>query len=237
MATEGEKEQVKLLGATLSPFVVRVRIALALKGIDYEFIQETMQPKSELLLKSNPVHKKIPVLIHNGKPVCESTVIVQYIEEAWGSKAPNLMPKDPYDRAVARFWAAFVDDKIFPSMRGVFLGQGEQLQKAVEESITNFLLIEEALRTNQCFAGKAYFGGDQIGLVDIALGGLSAFIKGLEKATDSVLIDPEKMPLLSAWMDRFCKSAGVREVVPDFTKQAEFMSTRRASMISPPTAK
>nr|AGC13119.1 tau class glutathione S-transferase [Pinus tabuliformis] len=237
MATEGEKEQVKLLGATLSPFVVRVRIALALKGIDYEFIQETMQSKSELLLKSNPVHKKIPVLIHNGKPVCESTVIVQYIEEAWGSKVPNLMPKDPYDRAVARFWAAFVDDKIFPSMRGVFLGQGEQLQKAVEESVTNFLLIEEALRTNQCFAGKAYFGGDQIGLVDIALGGLSAFIKGLEKATDSVLIDPEKMPLLSAWMDRFCKSDGVREVMPDFTKQAEFISTRRASMISPPTAK
>eukprot|EP00928_Gymnodinium_smaydae_P007845 TRINITY_DN12806_c0_g1_i2.p1 TRINITY_DN12806_c0_g1~~TRINITY_DN12806_c0_g1_i2.p1 ORF type:complete len:123 (+),score=9.35 TRINITY_DN12806_c0_g1_i2:149-517(+) len=122
-------------------------------------------------------------------------------------------------------------------MRGVFLGQGEQLQKAVEESVTNFLLIEEALRTNQCFAGKAYFGGDQIGLVDIALGGLSAFIKGLEKATDSVLIDPEKMPLLSAWMDRFCKSDGVREVMPDSAKQAEFIATRRASMISPPTAK
>jgi len=233
MATEGEKEQVKLLGATLSPFVVRVRIALALKGIDYEFIQETMQSKSELLLKSNPVHKKIPVLIHNGKPVCESTVIVQYIEEAWGSKAPNLMPKDPYDRAVARFWAAFVDDKIFPSMRGVFLGQGEQLQKAVEESVTNFLLIEEALRTNHCFAGKVYFGGDEIGLIDIALGGLSAFIKAAEKATESVLIDPEKMPLLSAWMDRFCKIDVVKEVMPD---PAEYISVRRARMISPPTA-
>nr|WAA68413.1 tau class glutathione S-transferases [Pinus yunnanensis] len=234
MATEGEKGQVKLLGVTLSPFVVRVYIALALKGIDYEFIQEHfLHPKSELLLKSNPVHKKVPVLIHNGKPICESMIIVQYIEEAWGNKGPNLMPKDPYERAIARFWAAFVDDKLFPSMQAALLGQGGQLQKAVEESVTNFLLIEEALRTNHCFAGKVYFGGDEIGLIDIALGGLSAFIKGVEKATESVLIDPEKMPLLSAWMDRFCKIDVVKEVMPD---PAEYISVRRARMISPPTA-
>eukprot|EP00253_Pinus_taeda_P010157 PITA_10157 len=210
MAKEGEKEQVKLLGVTLSPFVVRVCIALALKGVDYEFIQENfMHPKSELLLQSNPVHKKVPnpvhkkvpVLIHNGKPVCESMIIVQYIEEAWGNKEPNLMPKDPYDLAIARFWAAFVDDKRFPSMRAAFFAQGEQLQKEVEVTVTNFLLIEEALRTNDCFAGKPHFGGDEIGLIDIALGSLSAFITGVEKATDSVLIDAEKMPLLSAWLD------------------------------------
>jgi len=234
MATEGEKEQVKLLGVTLSPFVVRVCIALALKGIDYEFIQENfMHPKSELLLKSNPVHKKVPVLIHNGKPVCESMIIVQYIEEAWENKEPNLMPKDPYDRAIARFWVAFVDDKLFPSMRAAFFGQGEQLQKEVEVTVTNFLLIEEALRTNDCFAGKPYFGGDEIGFIDIALGGLSAFITGVEKATDSVLIDAEKMPLLSAWLDRFCQLDVVKEAMPD---PVEYISVRRAMMMSPPTS-
>nr|AAY64043.1 tau class glutathione S-transferase [Pinus densata]WAA68345.1 tau class glutathione S-transferases [Pinus densata]WAA68388.1 tau class glutathione S-transferases [Pinus yunnanensis] len=236
MAREGERGQVKLLGATLSPFVVRVRIALALKGIDYEFIQEDLKTKSELLLQSNPVYKQIPVLVHNGKPVCESMIIVQYIEEAWDNKAPNLMPKDPYDRAIARFWAAFIDDKLFPYLRAALFGQGEQLQKAVEDSVTNFLLIEEALRTNRCFAGKAYFGGDEIGLIDIALGGMSTFIKAVEKATDSVLIDPEKMPLLTAWMDRFCKSDGVKEVMPDPVKHAEYLCARRASMVSPPTA-
>jgi len=230
MATEGEKGQVKLLGMTLSPFVVRVRIALALKGIDYEFVEENIRAKSELLLKSNAVHKKIPVLIHNGKPVCESMIIVQYIEEVWGNKAPNLIPKDPYDRAIARFWAAFVDDKLYPCLRGVFAGHGEQLQKAVEDSVTNFLLIEEALRTNHCFAGKPYFGGDEMSFIDIALGGLSAIIKGAEKATDSVLIDPEKMPLLSAWMDRFCKSDGVKEVMPDPAKQAESITIWRANL-------
>eukprot|EP00253_Pinus_taeda_P034606 PITA_34606 len=233
MAKEGEKEQVKLLGVTLSPFVVRVCIALALKGVDYEFIQQNfMHPKSELLLKSNPVHKKVPVLIHNGKPVCESMIIVKYIEESWGNKEPNIMPKDPYDRAIARFWAAFVDNKVFPSMRETFFAQGEQLQKEVEVTVTNFLLIEEALRTNDCFAGKPYFGGDEIGLIDIALGSLSVFITGVEKATNSVLIDAEKMSLLSAWMDRFCQFDVVKEAMPDPT---EYISVRRAMMISPPT--
>ena len=107
-----DQGQVKLLGASRSPFVLRVRIALALKGIDYVFIEENMENKSELLLQSNPVHKKVPVVIHNGKPVCESLNIVQYIDEAWDTKAPVFMPKDPYDRAIARFWAAFVDDKV-----------------------------------------------------------------------------------------------------------------------------
>jgi glutathione S-transferase len=59
----------------------------------------------------NPVHKKIPVLVHDGKPVCESLIIVQYIDEVWKDKVP-LLPSDPHERAQSRFWADFVDKKV-----------------------------------------------------------------------------------------------------------------------------
>nr|AGC13123.1 tau class glutathione S-transferase [Pinus tabuliformis] len=235
METCAEQVQVKLLGGRSSPFMLRVRIALALKGIHYEHIKQTMNHTSELLLKSNPVHKKIPVLIHNCKPVCESTIIVQYINETWDTRAPFIMPKDPYDRTIA-LWSAFIDDKLLPCIQAVFSGQGEQYQKAAEEMVANFLIPEEALRTNLYFSRKEYFRGDGIGFVDIALGGLLAFLKSLEKGTDSVLIGAEKMPLLSAWMDRFCEADGVKEVMPDPVKLLEFICATRVKFAFLPAA-
>lgn len=74
--------ELQLLGTWYSPYAMRAKIALGLKGLSYEYIEQDLFGKSELLLKSNPVHKKVPVLIHAGRPVCESRVVLEYVDEA-----------------------------------------------------------------------------------------------------------------------------------------------------------
>lgn len=104
--------QVILLDYWPSPFAARVRTALAEKGIHYESKDEDLADKSPLLVEMNPVHQKVPVLIHNGKPICESDVIIQYLDDVWKDESPLLLPSDPYLKAKARFWNHFINTKV-----------------------------------------------------------------------------------------------------------------------------
>jgi glutathione S-transferase len=104
------EEEVSLFGAWMIPYSRIVEIALKLNGVDYKYIEENLGNKSPLLLKYNPVNKQIAILVHHGKPIVEFQVILEYIEKTW--QGYPLLPKDPYERATARFWSKFIDDEV-----------------------------------------------------------------------------------------------------------------------------
>ncbi|XVE84933.1 hypothetical protein DITRI_Ditri17bG0051500 [Diplodiscus trichospermus] len=231
-----KSEDVKVLGSWSSPFVMRARIALNIKSVNYEYLEERLwEGKSELLLKSNPVHKKIPVLIHGDKPICESLVIVQYIDEVWSS-GPSILPSDSHERATARFWAAYLDEKWFPTMKTIGLAQGEDARKAVIPQLEEGLvLLEEAF--GKCSKGKPFFGGDQIGFQDIAFGCFLGWLRVTEKMNGAKLLSEDKTPALLEWAHRFCSDAAVKDVMPETDKLAEFSKMIMAKMRAAATPK
>lgn len=108
---QSDHEDVVIYGSWISSLTARVKIALKLKGIDYEYVEEDITNKNQMLLSYNPVHKQVPVLVHQGRPVVESQIILEYIDENW-SETPKLLPEDPYEKAKIRFWAKFFYDKV-----------------------------------------------------------------------------------------------------------------------------
>ncbi|GJM91289.1 hypothetical protein PR202_ga07651 [Eleusine coracana subsp. coracana] len=226
----GGNGELKLLGMWSSPFVTRAKLALHIKCLPYEYVEEDLGNKSELFLSSNPVYKTVPVLIDNGKPICESSVIVQYIDDAFPGVGPSLLPADPYERAVARFWAAYIEDKVVTSWAPVFrVKTDEERAEAVRQTVAAVEVLEGGLK--ECSGGKgAFFGGDSVGYVDVLLGGLVSWLKANEPLTGTKLIDAAKTPLLAAWMERFCELDMAKAVLQDVDAVVEYAMALRARL-------
>ncbi|XP_030966768.1 probable glutathione S-transferase isoform X1 [Quercus lobata] len=211
-------DEVVLLDFWLSMFGMRVRIALAEKGIKYEYKEQDIFNKSPLLLEMNPIHKKIPVLIHNGKPVCESLIIVQYIDEVWNDKSP-LLPSDPYQRAHARFWADFVDKKVYEVSRKLWTTKGEELEVSKKEFFEIYKTLEGEL------GDKPYFGGETFGFVDLSLITFYSWFHVYE-VFSNINIEAE-CPKIIAWAKRCLQKETVANSLADQKKVYEAVGQLR----------
>ncbi|KAH7557102.1 hypothetical protein JRO89_XS11G0046900 [Xanthoceras sorbifolium] len=199
-------DHLKLLGTKQSMFTYRVVWALKLKGIEYEFIEEDLFNKSSLLLQSNPIHKKVPVLVHAGKPISESRLILEYIDETW--KERPMLPEDPLERAHMRFWASFVDDKLMEASRKAFASSGEDQAKATELTAEALKFLEEEI------GGKKFFGGEEMGFLDIMMGWFAYWFPFIEEVGGFKVMDPTKFPCITAWTNNFLQVPIVHQNLP-----------------------
>jgi len=207
---------MKLYSGPLSLFSRKVEIALGEKGIAFErimvpFTQERgYQPKHPDVLAANP-KGQVPVLVDGALSLFDSTLIFEYLEEAYPD--PPLMPKSPAARARCRLAELNADEVLFPVARQLAYRTeappADPRRRAANEEIG--ARIEESLR-------------DHFGRLDRELGAGDFFCGALSVADIAMFMtilwtqrlkgpSLAPYPALGAWYAR----AGAR---PPFAKAA-----------------
>ncbi|KGN54317.1 glutathione S-transferase U8 [Cucumis sativus] len=213
------EEEVKVFGFRSGSYSRRVELAFKLKGVDYEHIDEDLlnNNKSDLLLKYNPIYQKVPVLVHNGKPISESRVILEYIDETW-TQNYAILPTDPYERALARFWAKYIDEKVVPAIEKAFRSNEEEREKRIEEAQEMLEPLEKELQN------KLFFGGDKIGFVDIVGLVIPGWMHASQEAAGFEVLTIHKFPNLNRWIQDYLNHSVAKEVLPQKDFLVAFLS-------------
>ncbi len=98
---------MKLIGATSSPYVRKVRIFMAEKKLDYHFIPEMVWSKDTQITQSNPLGKVPCLIMEGGEALFDSRVIVEYLDTL--SPVGKLIPASGRERAEVKTWEALAD--------------------------------------------------------------------------------------------------------------------------------
>ncbi len=172
-----------LYNAPRCPYVARVRIVLAEKGIDYEVVDIDLDDRPAWLYEKNPAGR-VPVIEEDdGRPLAESAVIMEFLEERYPE--PALLPPDPADRAAVRLLIFRDGDLTAPyyALRRGDEGAAEKLDAALG-------------RFDGLLGEQPYMGGAEYGLADIAL------VPWFLRARDMLGVELDGFPALSDWLAR-----------------------------------
>ena len=96
----------------------KARLALAEKEVEWNSCYVDIragEQRNPDYLKLNP-NGVVPTLVHGNNVVIESTVIAEYVDEAFSG--PPLKPEDPMDRARMRLWTKRLDESMHTPVTG-----------------------------------------------------------------------------------------------------------------------
>ena len=110
--------------------------------------------------------------------------------------------------------------QLFGFLHGIRMAKSDEDRKAAFEGLGLGLgLLEDTFE--KLSKGHGFFGGETIGLVDIALGSLLGAIRMTEEMNGLSFIDDAKTPGLHGWSERFCAHPAVKDVMPETDKLLE----------------
>jgi stringent starvation protein A len=182
---------ITLYNAARCPYVARVRIVLAEKGIEYETVEIDLSDRPAWLYEKNPTGR-VPVLEEDAWVLPESSVIMEFLEERYPE--PALLAADPADRALVRL-------RIF--RHDAFTKPYYALRR--DEDGADALFAEQLERLDAALEERAWLGGMEYGLADIA------YVPWILRARDRMGVALEPYPALNEWLARLLDRPAVAE--------------------------
>ncbi len=98
---------MKLIGSNTSPYVRKVRIVMAEKKLDYDFVLEDVWSANTTIAASSPLGKVPCLVMEAGDVIYDSRVIVEYLDTL--SPVGKLIPAVGRERAEVKTWEALAD--------------------------------------------------------------------------------------------------------------------------------
>ncbi len=161
---------MKLLGSDTSPYVRKVRVVLAEKKIDYQYIREDVFSPTSTVPDSNPLGK-VPVLVtDDGAAVFDSRVIVEFLDTV--SPISRLIPPSGRSRVEVRCWEALADGLLDAALliRMEQTQRPENLRSASWVARQNGKIDSALAAISNGLADKPYCAEGKYTLADIAVG-------------------------------------------------------------------
>lgn len=163
---------MKLIGSTTSPYVRKVRIVMAEKKLDYQFLLDNVWSAETKIAASNPLGK-VPCLVMEGaEAVFDSRVIVEYLDTL--SPVGKLIPSTGRERAEVKTWEALADGlldaAILVRLENTFEGRTPE-QRSQAWIDRQMAKVDASLKAMaQGLGDKAFCSGIHLSLSDIAVG-------------------------------------------------------------------
>lgn len=162
---------MKLIGALTSPYVRKVRIVMAEKKLDYQFVLEDVW-ENDTILKSNPLGKVPCLVLEGGEAVFDSRVIVEYLDTR--SPVSRLIPETGRERTEVRTWEALADGlldaAILARLEATWRhrSEGQRSQAWIDRQLVKVNGAVTAMSTG--LGDKPWCSGIHLSLADIAVG-------------------------------------------------------------------
>ena len=206
-------------GVPVSPFVRKVRVALAEKGVAYDLDPVMPVNVSAEYRKISPLGK-VPAFRDGDKTLADSSVICAYIERI--HPKPALYPSDAYDYARALWFEEYADGGLVAIMGAKVFFQKvinpKFFNQPTDEAVVKKALDEELppmfdYLESQLAPGATTLVGKQLTIGDIGVG--SQFVNFFHAGCT---LDTKRWPKLSAFIAALHERPSFRPLIEEERK-------------------